>query len=287
MKTEELLRAIREGQAHVEWEDVVCQHNGHTLRVSVFRDAMKFDGIPPMNWHRQPRNPRKGEQTTYDGVRLPVTAVEMQMVADLCYCMLLTPKIVDMLWTAAGESGTQFESVVNVHGQIVAMADIHAVHQKVEEALAKAGGDKGGIIDSVGKYWVVCKALSHGKFGVHQAVNYGWPTRTKGNGLGVTKTVNVWQTIGAAHDDSHIDPSQTIRLMYRLAKLQRAGSSEWEDIDLCELAEDPELAALISHEGPLPFTRMPSVPEPKSVLNSDGSYSMPEMVIFGDPPIDN
>lgn len=287
MDTDELLAAIRGGRAHAEWAELTVGHNGHSLRLSVFRDAMKFDGVPALFWSRKPipkNHPRYTDEIR-DGVRLPVTAVEMQMVADLCHCMLPTPKVVDLLWEAAGASGTQFDSVVNINGQIVARSDIFSVHDEVEEALAEAGGDKGGVIDSVGKYWVVCKALALGKYGKHQAVNYGWPTRGRGNGPGVTRKVNVWQTIGSRHDDRHIDPSQTIRLMYRLARLKRAGASDWEDIDLYDILKDSELAPLISHEGPLSLVRQAAVEEPQAVRNPDGSYTMPEIVIFGNSGI--
>lgn len=284
MTGQEIIDMVRAAQRiHVSWGQVISEYKGHQLKISVFRDAMKFDGVPAMLWTRQPvpaSHPDHGK--TYDGVRLPVTAPEMQQIADVLGCMMLTPKVVDLIWTQAA---TQFESVVNVSGQIVAVADIHKVHEAVEKALAAAGGDKGGVIDSVGKYWVVCNAMLAGKFAAQnrQAVNYGWPTKSHGNGPGVTGKVNVWQTIGTAHDVGHFDPSQTIRLMYRTAMLLRAGSADWEEVDLYDLAKDPELSYLISHEGPMKIVRQQGVPEPEGVRQDDGSYLLPEVVIIGDP----
>jgi hypothetical protein len=280
----DLIRAVK--GIHVSWGMILSEHKGHQLKISVFRDAMKFDGVPAMTWTRKPvpeTHPDHGK--TYNGVRLPVTAVEMQQIADICGCMMLTPKVVDLIWLEAGKSGLQFESVVNVHGQIVAEADIHKVHEAIEAAIAKAGGDKGGILDSVGKYWVICNAMLAGKFTAQQkqAVNYGWPTRGQGNGPGVTGKVNVWQRIGSQHDVGHWDPSQTIRLMYRTAMLLKAGETEWTEVDLYDIATDPELADLISHEGPMKVTRQQGVPEPEGVQEEDGSWTLPEIIIFGDP----
>lgn len=283
MTTEELLDAIRNHEAHIDWGHVTSEHNGHKLRIAVMSDAIRFDNVPPMNWHREPRAPRANEQATYDGVRLPATANEMQQVADLLGSMMLTPKVLDLIWQQAGQSGTQLESVVNVGGQIVALSDIHLVHEAVEAAIVKAGGHNGGILEAVGKYWVLSNRLVNGKFGLHQAVNYAWFTKGRGNGPGVTNTVNVWQTLGAAHNSQHIDPSQVIRLMYRWGWLLRNGSSTWEQVDLAVIAKDPDLAGLLSHEGVLKTTRMLDVPEPQAVLQEDGTYLLPEVYVLGDP----
>lgn len=285
MTGEEILAAIRAGKIHVSWAPLVSEHNGHKLQLSVFRDAMKFDGVPAMAWTRKPvpeTHPDHGK--TYDGVRLPVTAIEMQQVADLLFCMLLTPKVVDLIWLEAGKAGNvRFDSVVNVSGKIVAESDIHKVHEAIEAALAKAGGDTGGMVDSVGKYWVVCNAMLAGKFTASntQAVNYGWPTKGTGNGPGVTGKVNMWQRIGTAHNNLHYDPSQTIRLMYRTALLQRAGTTDWVEIDLYDLAKDAELAPLISHEGVMKIVRQQGVPEPEPIREADGSITLPEIIILG------
>jgi hypothetical protein len=187
------------------------------------------------------------------------------------------------VWSAAGDNdnGTQFQSVVNVKGDIVAISNIHDVHDAVEAALAAAGGDLGGFIAAVGKYWVLCNRLIGGTFGKLQAINYGW-FHSGATNQSVTGNGKVFQNIGGAHDCSHFDPSQVIRLMYRMGKLLRAGSTTWEDVDLAELALDPELAPLISHEGVLKTTRMPCVDEPMPVTEADGSITMPEMLIMGD-----
>lgn len=279
----DVLQAIQDGKATVEWSKLLMEHAGHQLEISVFRDAMKFNGVPPLNFHRGELPNPKG--ILVDGVRLPVNAVEMQKVADLLYCMMLTPKVVDRLWVESAKSGVHFNSKVNIHGQVVAQSDILSVHAEIEEELAKHT-DNGGIIDSVGKYWVVCNALLVGKFSAikQQAVNYGWPDANNPLKNSVTMVCHMWQTIGSEHNTEHLDPSQVIRLMSRNARLLRAGSSTWEDVDLYDIAKDPVLCGLISHEGVMHTTRMPSVPEPQPVQNADGSITLPPVLILGTPP---
>ncbi len=288
------LEAITESRFRVGWGTVHLTHNGHQLDVQVFRDAMKFDNVPAMTWHREPVPPtHKDYGKTYNGVRLPVTAVEMQQIADLTYCMMLTPKVVDAIWAAAKAAGVQINSVVGVHGQIVAISDIQDVHAEVEAALTKpiSAVDPNGIIDSVGKYWVICNELLAGKFS-HieqadktfinmQATNYGWPDANNPVHNSVTMICHMWQTIGSEHNYEHIDPSQVIRLMSRLAKLCRAGSTTWEEVDLFTIAQDPDLCGLISHQGVLKILRQPGAPEPQPTQNADGSYTMPETIIIG------
>lgn len=276
MATLNILELVRSGDVQVEWAELTSEYNGHKLVLSVMRDAMRFNNVPAMTWDRKIISAKR-----FNGVRLAATAKELQEIADLLFGMLLTPKVCDLVWAEAGRSGTQLESVVSVKGRIVAVSHVHDVHEALEAALRKAGGDVGGFIESVGKYWVISNRLIGGKFGVNQAVNYAWFTRQRGNGLGVTKTANVWQTVGAAHNALHQDPSQAIRLMHRLARLLRAGSTEYEDVDLYDIAKDPELAGLISHEGVLQTTRMLNVPEPRPIALADGTTQMPDILIIG------
>ncbi len=277
----DVVQLVKNGKGYFEWSWVLNEHDGNKLAVAVFRDAMKFDGMPPMNWGRKPL---QGDTRTFDGVRLPATANELQQIADLLGCMLMTPTIVDRLWSEAGEAGLQFEPVVNVKGKIVAISNVHDVHEAIEAAIIRAGGDPGkeAVLSSVGKYWVLMNRALNGKFGKQQAINYGWFTKGKGNGRSVTNLVNIWQTPGGAHNDDHLDPSQVIRLMYRQARLLRAGSTQWEDIDLHRVAADTTLAPLLSHEGVLKVLRQQNVPEPQGTVEN-GVVTLPETKIYQFP----
>jgi hypothetical protein len=126
-----------------------------------------------------------------------------------------------------------------------------------------AAGDRGGLIASVGKYWVLTNSLLNGKFGVAQACNYGWNSNSAPY-QAVTPGLRVWQTTGSRHNNKHIDPSQVVRLMHREAWLTRPGEDA-ELVDLRQVLIDPVLAPLISHEGPLRILRQPGVPDPQIV----------------------
>lgn len=248
----DLVQAIRDGRASVDWAVLRSEHNGTNLLFSVMRDALKVDGI-----------------------RYPATAIDMQRVADEFGAMLMTPKVVDLVWLKAGMAGTQFDPVVNHQGIIVANMKPEDVSRLVDEKLEKAGGDKGGVIASVGKYWVLTNKLLTGKFATMvdpktgkrlpntQACNYGLHSSTAPYAA-VTKGLKLWQSVGSAHNNLHIDPSQVVRLMQRGAWLMRPGK-EAVGIDMHTVATDPELAPLISHEGALKVLRQPGVPDPEQI----------------------
>jgi hypothetical protein len=270
----DVLGAVMAGDAHFEWEEILSEHNGYKLWISVFRDAMKFDGCLPMNWHREPV-PAPGQPTLFNGVRLPMTAAEMQQVADMLFCMLPTPKVLDLVWQQADY---RFDPVINVHGTIVAMTNIHEVHAEIEKKIAKAGGVSEGLVASVGKYWVVSNRLLGGKFGLKTACNYGWHS-SGGAYQAVTPGLKVWQSEGTQHNDEHLDPSQVCRLVYRMARLV-SPTGLVTKVDLHDIAKDPALAPLINHNGMLKVVRQQSVPEPQAHTEADGSLSMPPIIIY-------
>lgn len=284
----DIVSAVRDGKARFEWEEVASKVGGDTLYVSVMRDAIRFDGVPPMNWHREVL----GSSESFDGVRVPATASEMQQIADMLFCMLPTPYVLDLVWKQAA---LRFDPVVNLGpNKIVATQNVHDVHLAVEKKLASAGAYPArGIVASVGKYWSVCNALippspDERKWGMKTACNYGWHS-SGGAYAGVTPGIKVWQNIGTWHNDEHIDPSQVVRLMYRMARLVRADGTK-ERVDLHDVAGDEGLSAAINHkEGGghiLRVLRQLSVPEPSGTVQ-DGVTVMPEFVAYaGAPPAD-
>ncbi len=267
----DIVQAVKDGKAKFQWAEVKSEHAGNTLYISVFRDAMKFDGY----------------QTTsgrvVDGVRLPATAVQMQEIADATSCMLLTPKVNDLIWLQAK---IKFNPVYNINGHIVATSPIESVHDEIEKKIQNAGGDDGvSLIDSVGKYWVITNGLARPqtlKYGVHSCCNYGWCS-SDGIYQGVTPGVKVWQGCGYEHNDEHVDPSQTIRLMYMFARLIRAGQSDWEQVALIDVMKDPALAPLVNHDGVLAAFRQPSVPEPQPTVGADGTVTLPTLNVYAMP----
>jgi len=270
----DVLEEVAEGRALVEWSKVASEHNGNTLVVYVMRDAMKFNGVPALEWDYELVKETDPWYTDdlFNGVRLPATAQQMQIIADMTGCLLMTPKVIDMIWLQAEtkfDPITQTQSypdedISNDNGVIVATSHIHVVHQRIENAITNAGGDVGKLIASVGKYWCLINGLGtwegRNRYGASNACNYGWPS-SSGAYSGVTPGIKVWQSPGFQHDHHHWDPSQTIRLMYRKAILFLADGSR-KVVDLRELAGDATYAPLFHHEGKLTYLRQTVVPEP-------------------------
>lgn len=267
----DVVQAVREGKGIFQWKEILREHNGYKLYISVFRDAMKFNDVPSMTWDFKMINPND----LRDGVRLPATAHQLQEIADLLHAMFMTPVIIEEL---SLQAELLFDCITKVNGVIVANTPYHALHDKIEAAIKKAGGDNGEkLIACVGKYWCILNAL-HNKGKIHgdwKSCNFGWIAK-RASGRGVTTRVQCWQRPGQRHNKRHWDPSQTIRLMNRIARLIRPNGVE-EHIDLHVIAGDPKLAPLIHHnKGILRILRQRGVPE----LEPMGSLlTMPEMII--------
>ena len=274
---------VRQGCGRYEWSYVTSTHEQDKLQIAVLRDAMKFDGQPAMNWHREPKSGAVADRTDqlFNGVRLPASAFELQQIADMIGAMLLTPHVIDLIWLQAA---VRFSAIVNSgvpHYTIVADLDVTVVHQMIEQAALAHGDDGTTLVSCVGKYWCLCNELADGYaygkrvlYGTDTACNYGWCSTAVGH-HGVTPGVFVWQTQGFKHPKTQIDPSQTIRLMHRQALLSRAGAS-FAPIDLHDVAADASLAPLLTHDGkPLRYLRQANVPEQELL----GELTMPPVTI--------
>jgi hypothetical protein len=248
----DVVQLVKDGQGRFEWSEVKSEHNRNTLYIKVFRDAMKFDNVPAMTWDLKPI---AGVDMKYDGVRIPASAHQLQEIADLTYSMLMTPKVIDMIWLQAG---IKFDSVVNVNGKIVAITNITDLHSKIESQYTDDGTS---LISCVGKYWCLTNELTTAppQHGDIAACNYGWFAKSA-SGPCLSPGTSCWQRPGFRHGKSHYDPSQTIRLMYRIARLIRADGSE-ELVDLYDIANDNVLAPLLHFQGKLKYLRQKGVDE--------------------------
>jgi hypothetical protein len=228
---------VRAGRAQVEFAEVVARgDDGTELRIDVIRDALKIDGV-----------------------RVSANARDLQTIADMIGCLLLTPKVIDLVYEQAS---LRFDPIVRADGNIVALSTSKRVSGLIDAAIAARGGDPGGLIDSVGKYWVLHNHLatpSALKYGLASVCNYGW-LGTNAGFPALTAGLRCWQTPGFQHDDSHTDPSQLVRLMRRKARLRRPSESE-QSIDLLDALRDAALAPLLNHDGVLRYLRVASVPE--------------------------
>lgn len=244
---------VKKRKGHFEWSEVVSEHNGYKLYIKVFRDALKFDDVPAIDWYRRPIS---GSDQKFDGVRLPASAYELQQIADLLDCTMLTPKVIDMIWLQAK---AKMDAVVSVKGAIVATSNVTDVHTAIEKNLStKDNGKK--LVSCVGKYWCLINGLTNPglAYGKATCCNYGWFARSA-SGPGLTPGTQCWQRPGYRHDNQHLDPSQTIRLMHKKGKLVTPEGEE-KEVEVLEIAQDPDLCHLVSHEGPLKYLRQAEVP---------------------------
>ena len=224
-----ILKHVADGDFEIAWGTVRVVQGDHVIDINVFADAMKIGGV-----------------------RINASATLEQQIADALGCSLLTPKLADLIYLQ--RNVTLLPSPQPISSSTDAMV---AHSSRVDAALLAAGGaSPGQIVQTTGKHWTICEALlAHpGK-----AANFGWqfPGPTFGGsawGSTVDPPLRCIQDLGFFHDPSHVDYSQTITLAHR------ACLADGTTRDLLEVLQDPDLAPLISHEGPLTVLRQPGVP---------------------------
>lgn len=274
----DVVQLVRDGKARYGWFWITSSRENLRLRIAVLRDAMKFDGMPRLNWFREPVAGNAEDDEIYDGVRLPASADELQQIADIVGGMLLTPRVADLIWMQAG---IKFDANVNSGPPdytIAAEMDITQLHTMIQNDIESCGGDKPDkLVSCVGKYWVLINELEQvGKVqGDWAACNYGWFAE-QASGPGLTPGTQCWQRPGYKHNKLHLDPSQTIRLMWKRGELSRDEGETWQDVDIEGVASDPELAGLLTHDGkPLGYLRQKGVEQ----QSPGGHLVLPPMVI--------
>lgn len=271
----DVLQLVKDGKGRFDWHYIVSEIGDQKLYIAVMRDAMKFDGMTQLDWHR---NPTGVDDVVYDGVRLPATPEELQQIADMVGGMLLTPRVIDLIWLQAE---IKFDAIVNSGPpdyDIVAEMNITDLHQLIDKAVDNRGDDGELLISCVGKYWCLINGLGTDAdkkmYGTDTACNYGWCSDA-GSGPGLTPGVTCWQRPGYKHNKVHIDPSQTIRLMFCEALLVSADGLE-QYVSLQDVAADPELAPHIAYDGkPLTYLRQSNVPK----MAANGTVLLPPVTV--------
>lgn len=227
-----------------------------------------------------------------DGVRVQTTAAELQEMADALDAIMPTARMVDIRRVSAttripavynsGPRSRAFEVAKDASGLSVAASPAPlerawagepgvvlvqpytiaavldpAVYSLLVDEQVEASGYQFGLLDGVGKSWVLTERYRTGK--PRQCWNYGW----HGPGWShpaVTEGLDpVAQPLAGAHNDEHADPSQGgFALFARECVVIRGGVEYWTTV--ADVLDDAELAPLLSHEGPIDIVRHPSVP---------------------------
>ena len=238
--------------APIEWSRIRTNHKGKTAYFGVSSDALRI-----------------GDAT--DSFRATTGHRNAQLIADELHAFLPTPKLSDEIWAQADVriapqphlSWTGSCVRFAVDGKTClergdgSMAMTHRMLQQSKIVDNIVGGRK-GLLSDVGKDWVNSrvhqgpKGNKCGRGNGKCAINYGWHRKS---GLPYNAATpaggTIYQPPATAHDTSHADYSQTIRLIQPLVKLCDDATGDCRFIHIQKLASDPEYSALLSHEGPL------------------------------------
>jgi len=243
-----LFQAICAGRGDYTFADLTASIPGHSATFKVFADSLKIDGI-----------------------RINVSAETEQKIADTLGCLLLTPRLADLMWI-------QKSAKLAPHPRLITSATSAMIaHSAQIDADLAALGYSGGIVCTVGKHWCIDNDLnSH----PGRAENYGWHFEGVLSGIPAENTASkdangrymqIIQGRGWAHDMHHVDYSQVCVLVSRKCTVDGI------DADLMDVLRDPTLAPLASHQGVMHVLRQPGVPEVPC------ANFIPPITIVGDP----
>ena len=229
----EICDLVSSGTYDVTWATITSDVSGHHAQFQVFADAMKVEGV-----------------------RVNVCAKTEQVIAEMLNCMLLTPRLADLIWLQADCRLPPFP-----RGNIVDMGSTQAMIEhsaKIDAALSKFTAQP-KLISTTGKHWTLSNGLA-----LHpgMAENYGWHSAGPMAGIPMEGAVTVdpntghpiplIQGRGWRHDMNHVDYSQICVLVSRTCTMD---GQTW---DLLDLLQDPDLAHLANHDGVLKVLRQPS-----------------------------
>ncbi len=222
--------------------------------------------------------------TEADSFRPAVKAKTQQKIADELNAVMPTAKLSDDTYRQAH---IRLKPVTLGTHNMTGTSRMIRHHNDVERQLTdKAAGLslKDSIIAPVGKDWIMSRRLLGGPTVNNQpaAINYGW--HGGGGSRSVTSPpIRLWQSPGMGHSYEHQDYSQVVRLVSRLVSvcmpaslslssfgafvpgksapgvcqeglscpLPEGGEGTVRCMDIYDLAQDPELWPLLSHNGPV------------------------------------
>lgn len=170
--------------------------------------------------------------TCDDFVRVPTTPRTAQRIADALGLGLITPAMSDAIWRAAQ---VRLEPRPIPRSSAMTGVAYFVRHNAMIEAARAA---RTGLIAGHKKDVVLCNRLAYTP---RRVAIYGWH-ELDGQPI---------QDVSLFHDDSYADYSHGIRFVAPTLRM------DGEEIPLEQVYADPELAGMVSGEGPLRFTRYP------------------------------
>lgn len=245
-RTEAIVQAVRDREfREPRWLQVpVSDEDGNSGFIYVMDDALAI-----------------GEKGDY--VRVNVSADCAQLVADELWLLLPSTKTSEAvyIWAQRGLATTEpqtqpyEESDRIAQGYSPSMMDNEACIRHDEDVwdARETVAAPSAVVCNAGKDWVVSNALldAEGK-PTGKGANFGW---FDSNGQFMSPGgLKCLQPLGTVHSSSYWDYSQTLRLLYP----KMIVNGQWCDVQ--DVAADPKLCGLISHEGPVESWRQPTVP---------------------------
>lgn len=176
--------------------------------------------------------------TDADSVRMPLSPIAAQHIADALGCMLPTTRIVDLIWKAArtlapAPWGPPYDA------SMLSVARFAAHSARVDAQQAAAGVIPGELVGGTKKDVVLANRLLVKPASV---AIYGWH---RANSVPI-------QPLSLVHEDSYADYSHGFRLVLKTCVLDGI-----EDVSLSNVLKDPVLTHGLSTEGPLRVFRQP------------------------------
>jgi hypothetical protein len=238
-REEMLLGAVRDGYVlPISWHPIYVSHGPYQAKLYVSGDGLRI-----------------GDSA--GGVRINASHGLAQQIADELGVALPTAKLSDEIWAQAQ---VKLSPVTQPWSQDGTMAKTYRMIQQsqaVDDAIAAAGGSGSELIADVGKDWInSARSWVAGKEG--KAVNYGWHGPSFSSQAATPAGQRVIQMIGQAHSLGHVDYSQVVRLVDREVEIWGGDLGGGTAMGIDQVVADPNLAGLVSHEGPLPAMRHPS-----------------------------
>lgn len=242
-----LLDAVNGGLAlPIVWAPLTTSAAGHTATIYVATDTLRF-GVPGPN----------ADPSDWDWVRVAVTSDTAQRIADTLGVLLPTDRIADLAHAQADVRLTPHPQQP-VNATTAAMLQHHA-------AIEAERAGREGLLSTIGKEWILGPELFPAASPAHPlgkdgAINYGWHTVGPVTPFGPYQGrpgMILWQTRGFRHNRRHVDYSQWVpRFVHPRMRV------DGHNVSTVEAMMSPELAGLVSYQGPLLGARYPLLSEP-------------------------
>ena len=165
--------------------------------------------------------------TEKDFVRIPLTPMAAQPLADFLGCSLPTRKMSDQIYKQADVKLEPRPLTVNRDA-----LDTFVQHNKIIET-QRAGKRLGALVGGIKKDVVITNLLQQR---THRVAIYGWHLLS---GVPI-------QPMTTVHVDWYVDYSHGIRMVKRKMIV------DGEQRDLWDVLKNPDLCFLVSDEGPIP-----------------------------------